>query len=180
MSTPTITSLGLPIGWTSFGWPEQPRLGDIALATDDPRWSWSPESPAFGIHTMVPVEGTPVDGFTVDHVVLLVPDLDAAVVTLARIGLAPRLRMRISGNRPAAFFRAGTVLEVIETPVRAASLYGLAVTCDTSLEALALAWKSLGLDVGDIRPAMQEGRRIMTVRGLDAGFAVMSPDRAVG
>jgi hypothetical protein len=175
---PRITSLRLPIDWTTVGWPEAPRLGDITLCTGDPQWSWEPAAPAFGIRTQSAVDGTAVDGFSVDHVVLLVPDLDAAVGTMGRIGLVPRLRMTIRGNRPAALFRVGTVLEVIESPVRDASLYGVALSTDEPLESLALRWRSIGLSVGDITPAVQPGRRIMTVHDVDAGLAVMSADGA--
>lgn len=174
----SVTSVRLPIDWTAFGWPEEPSLAAITLSTGDPAWGWTPAAPAFGVHTLEPTEGDPVDGFTVDHVVMLVPELEAAIATLNRVGLEPRLRMAVSG-RPAAFFRAGTVLEVIEAPVREASIYGIALTAHTSLETLSLAWKGRGLDVGSIKPAIQPGRRIMTVRGLDAGLAVMSEDGAV-
>ena len=174
-----ITTLCLPIDWTAFAWPATPSLGGVTLVTDDPRWAWEPAAPAFPIRTMDTATGDPIEGFSIDHVVLLVPDLEAAVSTMERIGIAPRMRMTIRGGRPAAFFRVGTVLEVIQAPVREASLYGMAVTTDGSLESLALAWKGLGLEVGDIAPAIQPGRRIMTVHGLDAGFAVMSADAAV-
>lgn len=176
---PTITSLRLPIDWTAVGWPERPRLVGITLGSGDPRWSWRPSAPAFGIRTESVEPGDVVEGFSVDHVVLLVPDLDSAIGTLGRIGLAPRLRMTISGDRPAAFFRVGTVLEVVESPVRDASLYGIALSADEPLEGLALRWRSLGLSIGDIKPAVQPGRRIMTVHDMDAGFAVMSSDGAV-
>lgn len=173
-----ITSVRLPIDWTQFGWEPEPQLGSITLATGDPAWSWSPAAPAFAVHTYEEPAGAPVEDFTVDHIVLLVPDLDSAVATLSRVGLDPRLKMKVSG-RPAAFFRAGTVLEVIESPVRDASIYGLALTSTTSLEAVSLNWKSLGLEVGTVKPAIQPGRRIMTVHGLDAGLAVMSEDGSV-
>jgi hypothetical protein len=174
-----ITTLGLPIDWTAFAWPATPSLDGVTLVTDDPRWAWEPAAPAFGIMTMDTASGDPVEGFSIDHVVVLVPDLEGAVATMARIDILPRMRMTIRGGRPAAFFRVGTVLEIIQAPVRAASLYGIAVTTDGSLESLALTWKGLGLEVGDISPAVQPGRRIMTVHGVDAGFAVMSADAAV-
>lgn len=172
-----ITSVRLPIDWTQFGWPSEPMLGPITLTQGDPAWGWTPSAPALAVHTLDHSVGDAVDGFTVDHIVVLVPDLDTAVATLGRVDLAPRLRMNVSG-RPAAFFRAGSVLEVIESPVRDASLYGIALASSTSLESLSLTWKSLGLDVGAVKPAIQPGRRIMTVHGLDAGLAVMSEDGA--
>ena len=39
-------------------------------------------------------------------------------------------------------------------------------------------FRARGLDVGDPIPAVQPGRRIFTVKGTEAGLAVMSPDRA--
>jgi hypothetical protein len=171
-----IIGLELPIDWTEFGWPHRPNLDGVTLTTGDPKWTWNPSAPAFEIHTMPPHDGEYVDGVSVDHVVLLVPDLEAATNTLRRAGLAPRLKMEV-GGRPAAFFRAGPVLEVIESPVRTASIYGIAVTTGDPLETLALQWKSRGLSVGPIKKAIQPGRRIFTVHDLDAGFAVMSADR---
>lgn len=175
---PHITCVRLPIDWAEFGWPTEPDLGGITLATGDPEWSWAPAAPAFTVRVGPTVIGDPVDGFAVDHVVLLVPDLDSAVETLARIGVEPRARMTITGDRPAAFFRVGTVLEVIESPVRSPSLYGVALSTGDSLESLALRWRSLGVSVGDVRPALQPGRRIMTIHDVDAGLAVMSKDGA--
>ncbi len=177
MSMSVIISLQLPIDWTIFGWPSTPQLGGIVLTTGDPKWAWDPSAPALPIHTMDVPDAIPVDGFTIDHVVLLVPSLDSALSRFDTIGLAPRLKMKV-GDRPAAFLRGGPVIEVIESPVRQASIYGIAVTAEESLESLALAWKTRGLAVGDVKNAMQPGRRIMTVHDLDAGFAVMTPDRA--
>ncbi len=173
-----LTAVQLPIDWTIFNWPENPKLGDVVLMTGDPKWGWEPSAPAFPVHTAVAPAGTEVAGFALDHVVLLVPDLNAAITTFDRIGDVPRLKMRAQG-RPAAFFRCGPVIEVVESPVRQASIYGIAVTTEDSLEGHALAWKALGLSVGDVKGAIQPGRRIMTVRDLDAGFAVMSKDRAL-
>jgi catechol 2,3-dioxygenase-like lactoylglutathione lyase family enzyme len=173
-----LRALNLPIDWTAFGWPPHPELGGVVLGTGDPEWGWEPAAPAFPVRTMTIPSGEMVPGFTVDHVVLLVPDLERAVSTLDRIGVEPRLRMRIPGDRSAAFFRVGTVLEVIEAPVRQASVYGIALATWQSLESLALAWRAIGLEVGDIKPAVQPGRRIMTIHGLDAGLAVMSADGA--
>lgn len=175
---PHITSLRLPVDWTAFDWPAEPTIGGIVLTTGDPRWSWDPAAPAFPIPVEPPPSGVEVSGFSVDHVVLLVPDLEAAIATMERSGVRPRLRMTISGDRGAAFFRVGTVLEVIESPVRQPSLYGVALAYEDSLELLALRWRSLGLTIGDIKPAVQRGRRIMTVHDLDAGVAVMSRDGA--
>ena len=173
-----LTSLRLPIDWTVFGWPETPRLDGITIETGDPAWGWEPAAPAFPTPVLEPATGNDVESFTIDHVVYLVPDLERATATLGRTGLDPRLRMPV-GGRPAAFFRAGPVLEVIESPVREPSLYGIALATTESLESIAIEWKARGLSVGTIKPAIQRGRRIMTVHDLEAGFAVMSSDGAV-
>lgn len=173
----TLAALQLPIDWTIFGWHETPRLGDVVLTTGDPKWAWAPSPPALAVHSMEVPSGEEVPGFTVDHVVLLVSDLDTAIGRFGRVGLEPRLKMKVQG-RPAAFFRGGPIIEVIESPVRHDSIYGIAVAADDSLEPLALSWKARGLSVGDIKDAIQPGRHIMTVHNLDAGFAVMSPDRS--
>ncbi len=174
----SLVGLRLPIDWGTFGWPANPRFGKIALATGDPQWAWTDTAPDFGIDAMENPSGHAVDGTTIDHVVLLVPSLDAATTMLGDIGLDPRLKMDV-GGRPAAFFRAGPVLEVIESPVRAPSIYGIAVATGEQLETLALRWRAMGVSVGEIKPAIQPGRKIFTVHNLDAGFAVMSEDRAI-
>ncbi len=174
----SLVGLRLPIDWTAFGWPVNPSFGGIAVATGDPQWAWSEPAPSFGIEIMENPRGHGVDGVAIDHVVLLVPSLDDAIATLGTIGLDPRLKMEV-GGRPAAFFRAGPVLEVIESPVRAPSLYGIAVATEDQLETLALRWRAMGISVGEIKPAIQPGRKIFTVHNVDAGFAVMTQDRAI-
>ncbi|MEN8238215.1 MAG: hypothetical protein ABFR53_03320 [Actinomycetota bacterium] len=173
-----ITGLQLPIDWTSFGWTASPGLAGVTLETGDPKWAWTDSAPALSIHIFEPSVGDPVEKMHVDHVVVLVPDLDRAIGRFSRAGLEPRLRMKVR-DRPAVFFRAGPVVEVIESPVRQASLYGVALASEIPLETISLEWKSRGLDVGAIRPAIQPGRRIMTIHDLDAGLAVMSLDRAL-
>ena len=172
----SIAGLQLPIDWTSLGWTASPSLGGITLETGDPKWAWTDSAPALSIHVFEPAAGHPVETMSVDHIVVLVPDLGEAIGRFSRAGLEPRLRMKVR-DRPAVFFRAGPVIEVIESPVRQASLYGVALASEIPLETISLEWRSRGLDVGKIKPAIQPGRRIMTIRDLDAGLAVMSVDR---
>jgi hypothetical protein len=82
-------------------------------------------------------------------------------------------------GRPRAFYRVGTILEVVESPVRAPALYGVALVTEESLQAVALRWRALGIEVGDIHAAIQPGRRIFSVGAVEAGLAVMSPDRSL-
>jgi hypothetical protein len=172
----SIAGLQLPIDWSALGWPMSPDIRGITLETGDPKWAWTGPAPALSIHVFEPPKGAPVEMMSIDHIVVLVPDLDRATGRFARAGLEPRLRMKVQ-DRPAAFFRAGPVLEVIESPVRQASLFGVAIASEVPLETLSLELRGRGLDVGTIRPAIQPGRRIMTIRDLDAGLAFMSVDR---
>lgn len=174
---PTLTTLQLPLPWAEFDLPTPLQTRSTALVEGPPAWSWSEATPGFSIATCEPAIGTPATGWDLDHVVVMVPDVGEAVATMAEIGLSPRLRLTVKG-RPTVFFRAGPVLEMIESPVRGASLYGVALVTEEPLEVVVLRWRSLGRDVTDPRDAIQPGRRIFTVRATEAGLAVMSPDVA--
>ena len=177
-AVPVLTGLRLPIPWDEFDLPNPLATRTTVLSVGPVAWSWSVEPPAFGIPVAPTVVGAqPAPGWDLDHVVLLVPELDEATATLAEAGLSPRLRIDVRG-RPTAFFRVGPLLEVIQSPVRGPALYGAALVTEESLEVVALRWRSMGRDVTDPRPAMQPGRRILTVKSLEAGLAVMSPDGA--
>lgn len=175
---PTLTTLSLPIPWSELGFPDPLQTRATALTYGDIGWAWEPERPSFPVTACVPRGGEAVPGWDLDHVVLLVPNIEDAVTTLGRIELVPRLRMDVN-DRATAFFRVGPILEVIESPVRAASLYGVALVTEEPLEIVALRWRSMGRDVSDPKPAIQPGRRIMTVRDVEAGLAVMTPERQV-
>ncbi|HHC07696.1 MAG TPA: hypothetical protein ENK55_03150 [Actinobacteria bacterium] len=173
---PHLRRLGVPLPWRDLGLPEVwtsrgTTLGEAATWS----WGWAGEGPDLGIPEAPDRTGTVLEDPWIDHVVLLVPRLDEALDRFAAIGLSPRLRMEV-GGRPAAFFRVGPVLEVVSAPVRAPSLYGVALATAEHLEAVALRWRAGGFEVSDPRPALQPGRRILTVRGLHAGLAMMSPD----
>lgn len=123
----------------------------------------------------------------IDHVVAFSPNLDRTVAVLRRAGLDLR-RLR-EGPTPAgaqrqAFFRIGeALLEVVEhppgtsaadDPAASAGFYGLALaTADIDATA-----RVLGPLLGNVRDAVQPGRRIGTVRreaGLGLPVAFMSP-----
>lgn len=175
---PTISTVALPISWLDFAFPAQVQTDLTCLVeAEDPAWAWADGVPELGIRCCPTAIGKPVPGWDTDHVVVLVPDVEDATAHLTAAGLRPRLRMSVRG-RPTAFFRAGPVLEVIESPVRAPAIFGIALVTEESLEAVVLRWRSLGHEVTDPRPAIQPGRRIFTVKGLTAGLAVMSPDRS--
>jgi len=172
----TLSVLQLPLPWDEFDLPSPLQTRSTTLVDGPVAWRWDDGTPTFPIEECDPAAGVPAEGWDLDHVVLMVPDLEQAISTMSVVGESPRLRMDVRG-RPTAFFRVGPLLEVIESPVRQPSLYGLALVTDESLEAIALKWRSMGRDVTDPRPAIQPGRRIMTVRATEAGLAVMSPDK---
>jgi Glyoxalase-like domain len=120
----------------------------------------------------------------IDHVVAFSPDLERTIAALRAVGLDFR-RLR-EGPTPAgaqrqAFFRVGeAILEVVEHPPGTpaaedreapAGFYGLALAT-ADLDATA---RVLGPLLGDVRDAVQPGRRIATVRreaslGLPVAF----------
>lgn len=125
----------------------------------------------------------------IDHVVAISPDLDRTVAELEAAGLDLR-RVREeptpAGAPRQAFFRLGAiVLEVVQAPPEAiergggadrpAFFWGLALLSQ-DLDATVAG---LGPDrVGEIRPAVQPGRRIATLlrsAGLSVPVALMTP-----
>ncbi|MDJ0952671.1 MAG: hypothetical protein QNJ81_03225 [Acidimicrobiia bacterium] len=175
----TLTTIRIPLDFASFGLPSPLQTGAICLVPGEPGWAWEGEAPVLGIPLVDQEAGETAAGWDLDHVVVLVPDLDETITALSGALGGPRLRAEVQG-RPTAFYRVGPVLEVIESPVRAASLFGIALVTEHPLEETALAWRELGHWVTDPQPAIQPGRTIFTVKGTQAGFAVMSPDQAPG
>ncbi len=127
-----------------------------------------------------------------DHVVAITPSLDRTIMALLDAGLDLR-RIREeptpAGAPRQAFFRLGeTILEVVQEPAEAtaraggdrpAFFWGLALLAP-DLEASVAA---LGDRVGEIRPAVQPGRRIATLRrsaGLAVPLALLSSKGRVG
>lgn len=122
----------------------------------------------------------------IDHVVLLSPDLARTAAALAAIGVTARGE-RDSDTYGAPmrqmFFRLGEViLELIGQPDTAGEgdpgFFGLAFTVDDLDAAGAL----LGDHLGTTKDAVQEGRRIATLRhrevGMSVATALMSPEPA--
>lgn len=124
----------------------------------------------------------------IDHVVAMSPDLDRSVRALQAAGLDLR-RIRDqptpAGAPRQAFFRLGDViLELVQEPGEVlaarsdgadgpARFWGLALLSDDLERTVGL----LGEHVSEIRPAVQPGRRIATVRrsaGLAIPLALMS------
>ncbi|HWT90140.1 MAG TPA: hypothetical protein VN179_03400 [Solirubrobacterales bacterium] len=124
---------------------------------------------------------------SLDHVVAISSDLDRTVTALVAAGLDLR-RIREeptpAGAPRQAFFRLGpTILEVVQEPPEATErhggdrpvfFWGLALTAPDLDQTVAF----LGDRVSDIRPAVQPGRRIATLRreaGLSVPVALITP-----
>jgi hypothetical protein len=123
----------------------------------------------------------------IDHIVAISPSLDRSVRTLQAAGLDLR-RVREeptpAGAPRQAFFRLGNeILELVQEPEdvaeraggehRPAFFWGLALRVENLQRTVA----GLGPHVGSIRPAVQPGRSIATLRrsaGLAVPVALMS------
>jgi catechol 2,3-dioxygenase-like lactoylglutathione lyase family enzyme len=134
-----------------------------------------------------PADVHPNGAVAIDHVVAISPDLDRSVAALCAAGLDLR-RVRDeptpAGAPRQAFFRLGReILELIQEPAEAIEraggverpvrFWGLALL----VEDLDRTAELLAPNVGEIRPAIQPGRRIATVRrsaGLAIPLALMS------
>ena len=115
----------------------------------------------------------------IDHVVILTPDFDRTAQALEDAGLALR-RIRQAGTFRQGFRRLGpTILELVEAkdaPEGPARFWGLVVIV-SDLDALS---DRLADRLGSIKPAVQPGRRIATLRasaGLSEAVAFMDPER---
>jgi hypothetical protein len=125
----------------------------------------------------------------IDHVVVITPDLERTVGSLQATGMELR-RIREeptpAGAPRQAFFRLGKpILEVVQEPDdvierdgcdRPAFFWGLALIAPDLESTVA----SFGDRVGEVRPAVQPGRKIATLRrsaGLSLPVALMSPSR---
>ena len=120
---------------------------------------------------------THANGVTaIDHVVLLSPDLDRTVKSLAAVGVEPRReRDGELGGRPIRqiFFRFGEVIiEVVGSPGTASegpsTLWGITyVVADMDATA-----SFFGDHTTPVKDAVQPGRRITTLRHHDFGMSV--------
>jgi hypothetical protein len=114
----------------------------------------------------------------VDHVVVVTPDFDRTAGALDAAGM-PLRRVRDAGGFRQGFRRLGpAILELVEArdaPAGPARFWGLVVVVE-DLDALA---ERLGDRLGAIKPAVQPGRRIATLRrsaGLTEAVAFMDPE----
>ncbi len=195
-----LTLAGAPERWRAAGFEpdgEELTVGAVRLrlAGEDAgrrivRWALDglrpadldglPTEPAAGPAPQ-PREAPHPNGATrLDHLVAFSPDLDRTVAALESAGLDLR-RIRegptAAGAHRQAFFRVGEpILEVIEHPPGTdaaqdrdapARFWGLAFVTE-DIDATAAA---LGPLLGEVRDAIQPGRRIGTVR-RDAGLGL--------
>jgi hypothetical protein len=113
-----------------------------------------------------------------DHVVISTPDFDRTADAFRRAGM-PLKRTRENGQLRQGFRRLGSaIVELVYSPQLNGSdtrFWGLAVVV-ISLEDLT---ERLGDRLGEIKPAVQQGRRIATLQptdGVSPRVAFMSPE----
>jgi hypothetical protein len=153
------------VGWSLRGLPSDDSVGDLDGVPTTP----SDELPA--------APATHPNGvIAVDHVVLLSPDLDRTVESLAAVGVDPRRdRDADIGGRPIRqiFYRLGEVIvEVVGSPGTASqgpsTLWGLTyVVADIDATA-----SFFGDRTSPVTDAVQSGRRITTLRHREFGMSV--------
>ena len=173
---PLAIGVRLPVDWAALGFPPAFEAGGVCLFEGPRGLCWDGRPPDLGVRTVTaPSEPFILDGWGVDHVVVMVGDLTSAIAAMQASGHDVRRTMVVRG-RQTAFFRVGPVLEIIEgTGIDCPLLYGVALWSVEPLETVRERWKAGGCNVSQPRDAVQEGQQIMTVRGFGAGLAVMSP-----
>jgi hypothetical protein len=172
-------ALGAPgegiVAWTLSGIPAGVSVIDgLATRVAGPGPAPAHAPPAPGAH--------PNGAVALDHVVVLTPDFERTVAALEHAAL-PLRRIRDAGGFRQGFRRLGpAILELVEAvgaPAGPARFWGLVAIVE-DLDGLAVC---LGGRVGAIKPAVQPGRRIATVRtsaGLGPALAFMSPEPPPG
>ena len=166
-----IVALGAPgrgiVGWTLSGTDCAADLDGLETTIAAP--SSAPDPVAH-----------PNGAVGLDHVVVLTPDFERTSAALEAAGMPLRRIRRVAdGDFRQGFRRLGpAILELVEArdaPSGPAHFWGLVVIV-SDLGALA---ERLGDRLGAIKPAVQPGRRIATLRreaGLSAAVAFMDPE----
>ena len=153
------------VGWSLRGLP--PHVSDLdgIPTTDSDAIPAPPAEHANGVTS-------------IDHIVLLSPDLDRTVAALAAIGVEPRRERETQlGGHPIRqiFFRAGEVIiEVVGSPTDAgdgpSSLWGITYNV-ADIDATATYF---GDRTTPVKNAVQPGRRITTLHHRELGMSVRS------
>ncbi len=156
------------LGWTLCASSD----GDRPAAIDGIPTEWS-DTPPRAISVVHP---NGVDGL--DHVVVMTPDVDRTVRACTELAMVAR-RERLAGTERhpmrQVFVRHGEVIiEIVgprdapSEPTGPATLWGLA--CNSAdLDATAA---HLGDRLGSVRAAVQDGRRIASLRHAEVGISV--------
>ena len=153
------------VGWSLSGLPSDGSLHDFDGV------------PTTKSEALTATPGTHANGVTaIDHVVLLSPDLNRTVESLAAIGVEPRRERdgELGGQQiRQIFFRLGEVIvEVVGSPETASEgpsvLWGITyVVADIDATA-----SFFGDRTAPVKDAVQPGRRITTLRHRDLGMSV--------
>jgi hypothetical protein len=144
--------------------------GVVGWAVDGLQSSVLPSVPAPAPSPAPQVEH-PNTVVAVDHVVAFTGDMDATMAALKEDGLEPRRIREVHGGKlRQAFYVLETALLELAGPVEGETdprFWGVTLIA-SDLDALA---EQLGDRLGPIKPAVQPGRRIATLR-RDAGSSV--------
>jgi hypothetical protein len=192
---PQLAGVALPdpaTAWEAVGFnvaDNAVSIGDLTVAVGRPvcesQWWFEPAltRPLHGLQQAAPAENpnltNPNGAISVDHIVVMSPNLDATTAALEEQGFELR-RSRPVGVREQRFFWAGTVIiEVVGPAVPEAegpaSLWGLALVSDDIDASKAL----LGERLSDPKDAVQPGRRIAAIRTaenhISITIALMTP-----
>lgn len=164
-------------GWTIRHRPHSARHGDIDGLPTGVTSETATDAPAATPH--------PNGALGIDQVVVTTPDFDRTAAALNAAGI-PLRRIRDAGGFRQGFRRLGpAILELVETPSpprsppaptpAAARFWGLVVIVP-DLDRL---HARLAPHVGEVRPAVQPGRRIAALgesAGLSTRVALMDPE----
>jgi hypothetical protein len=176
---------GDPAAWEALGFAVQDgvvTIGGVAveIAGEGGLRGWHVDGLASDVLPSVPAapagEGRHPNGVVgVDHVVAFTPDFDGTVEALAADGLAARRVRDAGGGVRQAFYVLETSLLELAGPVEGElRFWGVTLVVD-DLDALA---DRLGDRLGEVKDALQPGRRIATLRreaGLTLPVAFMTP-----
>ncbi len=195
MRGPQLAGIALPdpaTAWEAVGFSVADNavwIGDLTVAVGrpigEPQWWFEPTltSPIHGVHQAAPAEKpdrtNPNGAISVDHIVVMSPNLATTTAALEEQGFELR-RSRPIGNKEQRFFWAGTVIiEVVGPAVPEAEgparIWGLALVSDDIDASKSL----LGERLSDPKDAVQPGRRIAAIRtsehNISVTLALMSP-----